>query len=391
MKKHTPLLASVLLSAVTLLSLGSCEKKATYHFRGGDEVRFTIGSNSAETKAAYSGQTNAAGDIERIDWQEGDTIRIYCEAVSEPSEKYTDYVVTEVEESTDEISTATIQGTGKVGLRWNETPEVEHTFYAVYPSPDASGVAESIEKNVVTANLPAVQGGKLKGNVVEPDMKNMLMTAKSKLYTTSVDIPEGEDVFLSFTPLTTAIEFTVTNGTAADMSLKSVELSSASKALNGAFTVDMDVTGIAAGSTTKPADESLTVTYKHSYPAASADATADASADARRVSIDLASASGDASAVEVAPNGTLTFTFFVIPTSDLEDLTFKFVKSDDSSLSMRLGYTDGSGLFFPKHAKSKVKGLVLPDKVQWTIEYTGSVITTWDTSGESSPTPIEVK
>lgn len=370
------------LLCMALILFTACQGKMAKPITPGSEIKFSAGANAGETdtKAAYSGVTNSAGAIERIDWEQGDLIRIYCAAVSEPSVKYADYVVTEVKSSSDEISKAKIGHTspGELGLRWSNTSGTSHTFYAVYPSPDANGIAKSIEGSTVSASLPATQS--IAGSVsvsglnhtANPDLKNMLMTAKAGPYKESEGIPEGDDVFLSFTPLTTAIRFTITNRTKDALTLKSVSLISAEYPLNGAFTVNID-------SQSTPSEINLgntTISYSRAYP--ECNYTGGAATDATRtVTINFSSPVTLAYDDDVAKCGTLTFTFFLQPCRNFDDLTFKLVKSDDSWMSTRLGYTDGSGILFPCFKKSTVTGLLVPEGAQWRVSF-GPDVTPWD-------------
>ena len=395
-----------------LLTVVSCQDKLKTGFAKGEAVRFSIGTDAAGTKAAYSGQ--ATDNIERIDWQEGDLIRIYCGAVSEPSDKFADYRVTSDITAGGSNSTAHIEGTGGVGLRWGEG---DHTFYAVFPSPEdngvvtgidvtpyaSGGVKSSVTTNIngatVTANLPAEQaviGGIVEtpsgsGNyIAAPDLKNMLMTAKSGPYTETSGIPEGPDVFLSFTPLTTAIKFTIENGTGAELALTDVQLISgngkaSADVINGAFSVDLDQTGIASGKEVQPfSGNAFKITYSRNYPLCTSALNTSTDMADRTLTISVGT---DANPLKLAVNKKLTFTFFLNPCHDFNDLTFKLVKSGGSWMSTRLGYTDGDGVFFPRHKKSTVEGLLVPEGAQWRVSFAPDV-TPWD---DETETEIDLK
>ena len=383
----------ILAFSMAVASVTSCQEKIRC-FTKGETVRFSVGTDASGTKAAYSGQF--VDKIERIDWQEGDLIRIYCGQVSEPSDKFADYRVTGDIKASGSNSTARIEGADGVGLRWGEG---SHTFYAVFPSPDnngvvtgidvspyaSGGVKSSVTTNIngatVTANLPADQA--IIGGIVEtpsgsgnylaaPDLKNMLMTAKAGPYTESTGIPTSPEVFLSFTPLTTAVQFTITNQTKAALSIKSVSLTSASSALNGPFIVDIDDTehqpeSINLGNTT--------ISYSHIYPYCQRSSSV---TDAERtVTINFASPITLAYDANIENCGKLTFTFFLQPCQNFDDLTFKLVKSDNSWMSTKLGYTDGTGVLFPRFKKSTVTGLLVPEGAQWRVSYEPDV-TPWD-------------
>ena len=351
-----------------MLTTASCQD-ALVRYGTGDAITFAVSGVSAETRASYSGDLD--GTKERIDWEVNDTIRIFCAQVSEPESKYADYRVSAASTEGGAVSDARIEGLGGVGLRWGSG---DHTFYAVYPSPKVDGVATGISGSTVTANLPAVQG--VSGDITstggnytaKPDLKNMLMTARSAAYNPTDGIPSGE-VFLSFIPLTTAIEFTITNGTGAELDLTAVQLISgngktgAEPVISGAFSVDLDQE--------PPACTSASPT--------SADQAAD-----RTLTINVGTAEKP---LAIAEGKSFTFTFFLNPVHDFDDLSFRIVKSDDSFLSTRLGYTDGSGIEFPKSVKSTVKGLLVPEGAQWTVKYAPQV-NRWSGSGSvKEPSP----
>lgn len=408
MKKTSIFITALALTALTLVT--SCQKEGQlFRFTAGEEIRFAVGSaGGAATKTAYSGKGTAT--LERIDWEVNDRIRIYCGAVSEPAgTKWADYTVTSVDNPSSETSTdsyAYIEGTGGIGLRWGTG---DHTFYAVTPS---TVIGENDSKVTASANVSASQVPVLELTEEEEnaaavtiaaggtrtlgaDMRNMFMVAKSGPYTEETGIPEGEEVFLAFTPLTTAVQFTITNGTDAAMTLTSVSLisgngkSTAEPVINGGFSINLD--SWAEPEPAMSSDESMTVSYGREYPACTCtgDATS-AVMSARTVTIDfgkditLAAKDGD------TKGGSLTFTFLLTPTHDFEDLTFKLTKSDKSWMSTRLGYTDGSGIFFPHFKKTKVEGLFIPEGAQWTVKY-GPDVEPWNDDSETIYPAPELK
>ena len=399
MKAHN-VVKSILALFLAIASVTSCQDKLKTGFVKGEAVRFSVGTDAAGTKAAYSGYV--IDNIERIDWEENDLIRIYCNAVSEPSDKFADYHVTSDITPDGSISKAHIEVMGGTGLSWGEGP---HTFYGVFPSPENNGVVtginispytlvqakSSVTTNIdgatVTAKLPAKQaviGGVTEtslggGNyIAAPDLKNMLMTAKSAEYYPETGVTD--EVFLSFIPLTTAIKFTIRNGTGAELDLTDVQLisgngkTSAEPVVNGTFRVDLDQTGIAAGTEVQLGGSLATITYSRDYPFCySAVSTSTELAD-RTLTISVGT---DEDPLRLAVGKDLMFTFFLNPCHDFDDLTFKLVKADGSWMSTRLGYTDGVGLTFPRHMKSSVYGLLVPEGAQWRVSFE-AYITPWD-------------
>ena len=372
-----------------ILLLCSCQKEFRY-MQEGDSINFTAGSGFSQTKAAYSGVANSAGTIERIDWQEGDLLRIYCAQASEPSVHYADYSVKSVDTlaSGSMVSTAHIEPFSEIsdddGLCWGEG---DHTFYAVFPSPATTGgITTSISGSEVSANI---SGSQAPVNVINSgvnymavaDLRNMLMTAKAGPYTAET-MPDEDHVFLAFTPLTTAVKFTITNQTKAALTLKSVSLTSASSPLTGPFSVDID------DESNQPETVNLgntVVSYDYTYP--NCQYTGSTSSTTKTVTLNFATPITLAYDADIANCGSLTFTFFLQPCDNFNDLTFKLVKSDDSWMSTKLGYTDGTGILFPRFKKTEVNGVFVPEGAQWTVKY-GPTVQSWDTDTDDiNPMP----
>ena len=346
MKAHK-IIKSILALALAVIAVSSCQEKMKgFGFSKGEAVKFSVGTagSSTDTKATYAGNTTTLGEKERIDWEEGDLIRIYCAQASEPETQSADYKVTDDITPSGALSKAHIECAGGVGLRWGTG---DHYFYAVYPSPASGGIATEITGKDVAATLASEQGYKDASSAegswtVTPDLKWMLMTAKSGPYKEEDGIPSGkENVFLDFHPLTTAVKFTVTNGTTSAMPIKKVMLISKASKISGTFSVDLDASPSADG-------------Y---LPTGGTPAGTE-------VSIDLS-----AKSISLAAGKSLTFTFFLAPTQDIDDLTFRFYKDGTNYMQTRLGYTDGSGVNFPRCKKTTVKGIMLPEGVQWTVKY----------------------
>ena len=372
MKAHN-IIKSVLALSLAVIAVSSCQEKMKgFGFSKGEVVRFSVGTegSSLDTKAAYAGNTTKPGEKERIDWEENDLIRIYCSQVSEPETHFADYKVTGNPTSSGALSKAHIEGTGGVGLRWGEG---EHTFYAVYPSPASNGITTGINGNTVSGTLPSTdQGNKGKsvsdGNyVVKPDLKWMMMTAKAGPYSETGAHAGADGVFLSFTPLTTAIEFTIYNGNKnAALDVNKIMLISENTQISGTFTVDLDTVEGGYAKCTGTASDSKQVCR-----------------DFSSLGISLAKATGDGT----ANCKSLKFTFFLAPTTDVSDLTFKLYKNASDWMSTKLGYTDGSGVWFPCHKKSSVTGLIVPEGAQWTVKYAPDVDPWYPGGGDIDPIP----
>lgn len=347
----------IVLATFGILSALSCQKGIGQTVEQGDDVVFCADAKGSEssTKTDYSGVLYSSDKYERIDWESGDVIRIYSE---QTNYNYRDYQVQtgSIAVATGGQSTATIKKIEKVGLRWGEET-VDHYFYAVYPRPSSDSVTTSIDVKKVEANLASEQNTRanaLSGStgsnyVLKPDLRWQLMTAFAGPYKPST-FPATGSVVLDFVPLTTAIQFVISNGASSDLSIKKVSLISAGTQIAGRFTVndmtDFDTDG---------------------FPKVTPN-TSDASM--KTVSISLASA------ITLQQGKTFTFTFFTMPGQNLSDLSFQLTKSDNSTLTTRLGYTDGTGVTIKRCKKTFIEGLAVPEGVRWTIDFQPS-FTPW--------------
>ena len=374
------LIALTLLIAVYV----SCDRAdSSLIIRTGETVTFTVGTSGspADTRTAYSGVT--AGGRERIDWKEGDMIRVYCAAASEPESKFADYVVNADVSASGAISISTIRQAGldDRGLRWGDEA-VQHDFYAVYPSQRTAGKSADEfgtagHETIMTGNIPAEQRPLSVNSIAAmsephftavPDLTSLYMVARNSIRQSNTDAWNkvgGDGVFLSFKPVTTAIEFTIRNNFEGngDLLIKDVQLISQSHSIAGQFTADL--TGLATDGSKYPVCRSASA--------------------GNIVKIVFTSD------IKVMKGQTLRFTFFLKPdydnqtparAIDVDDLTFRITKSDGSWLQTRLGYTDGSGIVFPCHRKSFVTGVLVPEGAQWTVRYsddesTGTIVTPW--------------
>ncbi len=349
---------SIFVLPLVLMVMGGCEKARTGREYGSPVVFGARNADSELTKAAYSGveYTDGSKTYERIDWVEGDVIRIWSSEASAPDCHYADYTVSEVAESSSRISTAKVSTTGDA-LAWGEG---DHTFYAVYPSPEASGtVTTSLsEAGAVTASVSGSQTSvsctATDGDYVAvPDLKaSMIMTAK-----TVVDAEDAGKVSLDFYPVTTALEFTITNKTGADLDVAHVEVESASGNINGAFTFTI-IDGI-------PSDCAFSGT---------------SSSDNRTVGMDF-------SDVSLAVGKTLKFTLFLLPTDSFNDLTFKITDTDGKMRYAALRKADGTPIAFSNHKKTFLNGIFVPEGSVWQMKIGGSNIVSW-TAGDVSDVPL---
>ena len=386
--------------ACATIAISSCQREE-FRIKSGETIRFTAttsGSSLALTKAEYSGEFNTDNTKERIDWQVGDLIRIYCAEASKPESKFADYFIDQEPTSAGAVSGSSVSlmdSQTATGLRWGATDK-DHVFYAVYPSPATAGCGDgSIGDDTMTGVISETQKplklstGSNPDFTAVPNLNSEYMVATNTIAAGSFESSSSvgsEDVFLTFKPIVTAIEFTIKNGfkNDGDLNIKEVQLISASHPIAGAFAADL--TGLNAEGSAYPkcTSSSTQKTVKMDFTAIP---DYDYSGNAE--------ISGSKKYLKIAKDKTLRFTFFLMPgyngttPVDVDDLTFKIVKADGSWISTKLAYNDAAkaGVKFPCHKKSYVQGLLVPEGAQWIVKYDPTV-QSWDTDTDDiNPMP----
>lgn len=267
----------------------------------GDDIKFggsasydVPSKKKSATRTVYGGYESGA-DAEPVYWVTGDQVRLYCpEALVQTA----DYQVSTADGTS---ATTGLDKMTAAGLQW-ANPEKPHTFYGVYPIP-ADDVLKT--NQVLTGIIPDVQGYEScnvdnNGNYVfAPDMKNAYMVAK-----TYVEKPNkiGDDVFLKFAPIATALEIEIKNSSGNDLVLREVHFSSATRALSGEFTANLD-------NMTLGGKDSDNVRYASGCP--SGIQLADNATKAVGVRLLV-----NGSAITLAKDKTLKFTVFMLPSTD---------------------------------------------------------------------------
>lgn len=341
----------LVLSCVAVLS--GCDKRFV-PVSGGDEIRFSgraQGSGSYATRAFYAGDRyNDTEDEnktkEHIYWEVGDVVRVFCAQATHPNYAdatvlhAADYKVVEVQSDPSKAYIELDVDRNINGLHWSDDTSEEHVFYGVYPSPAVSGICTQIsgdDGEKLTGTLPKSQNtltGALASDdddyVLAPDLKWQLMTAGPVSHTPA-NFPATDEVFLTFKPLTTAIQFTLRNDNTDAITIQSLSLLSAGTQISGDFTISDVQTASGDG-----------------FPVVAGSGSSSPTDDEKSVLLELASPY-----VSLAAGATITFTFFLAPVSDIKDLTFQ-ITMDDGTKSLRLGYTDGTFLSFPRCKKSFV-------------------------------------
>lgn len=283
----------------------------------GDEILFGgragFENGDSKTRTEYSGVEYTYNGVryERINWVAGDAVEIHSpEAANGPKAQYAISGVTAGDESAADGTNngedyAYLTKMDENALQWGS--DDVHTFYAMYPSarmfddPDGT-VAQGINMDGTTMNgivpisqVPASVTMTDGHYVAHPDMKYAYMVAKSEA------TREDASVSLSFVPVVTVAEIqmvlpstsTSSTGLVEPVTIQEIQVSGTGIA--GAFTADLAAWNPAETSTPVCTNSNasdliqLTTIYNNK-------------------------------AITIQPGGSLTFTVFLLPGADINDL-----------------------------------------------------------------------
>ena len=353
----------------TAILLAGCQEndivkpKETWH--KGDNVEFRAragyeNNGGSDTRTVYTGETYEfeGKTYERVDWEEGDQIRIFCKEAQNPAEgvNYSDYKIVSHENGAGENSGKDFGYLERVNangsLQWGD-PSQEHTFYAFYPSPAQNSQLEMSDnkaKGVVPMEQTPLEITPTDGTnyVAKPNMNYAFMTAKAVMEPGS-----GKDVSLSFKSMVTALELELHGPAQQTVYLTDIRISSDTENLTGPFTCDLE----------KVADDG--------YPDCTILPTTD-----KRNTVNVSLMDKDGKPFRFSGGQTLKVTVFLLPLNHYEDLkislqTAKGIKSHD------LKDKNGSPMIIKSHLKNLVQNIQVPSNFtanQWLSHMNGDVL-----------------
>ena len=196
----------------------------------GAEVKFGVSLNKNDvTRTIYGDENNNAFPIY---WVDGDKVLVTSPQCLN-GRNTAQYKVT-VNTTTQNYATS-LDKTGAAGIQWGQADKAD--FYSVYPADKASvlGTTFSLKMPNVQRETLELRGNDQKAYA---DMNACFMGAVSK------EVPNGDEVNLTYTPLSTAIRFTLRGPSAgvgqtnSEVTISKVVLK-ADKPIAGDFTVDM--------------------------------------------------------------------------------------------------------------------------------------------------------
>lgn len=349
----------------TAILLAGCQEndivkpKETWH--KGDNVEFRVragyeNNGGNDTRTVYTGKTYTIDGktYERVDWVEGDQIRIFCKEAQNPAEgvNYSDYKIVRHENAAGKDYGYLERVNPNGSLQWGD-PSKKHTFYAFYPSPAQNSqleMSDNLAKGVVPMEqtplkITATDG---KNYVAKPNMDYAFMTARAVMEPGS-----SNEVNLSFKSMVTALELELEGPDQQTVNLTDIRISSDTENLTGPFTCDLD----------KVATDG--------YPDCTILSTTD---DRHTVNVSLVDKNGKP--FSLSGGQTLKVTVFLLPLDDYQALkislqTAKGIKSHD------LKKNDGTTMVVKSHLKNLVKKIQVPSNFtanQWLSHMNSNVL-----------------
>ena len=194
----------------------------------GAEVKFGVSLNKNDvTRTIYGDENNNAFPIY---WVDGDKVLVTSPQCLN-GRNTAQYKVTA--NTTTQNYADRLDKTGAAGVQWGQADKAD--FYSVYPADNAS-----VQGTTFSLTMPNVQREtvRLDNKKAYADMNACFMGAVSK------EVPNGDEVNLTYTPLSTAIRFTLRGPSAgvgqtnSEVTISKVVLK-ADKPIAGDFTVDM--------------------------------------------------------------------------------------------------------------------------------------------------------
>ena len=338
----------------TAILLAGCQEndivkpKETWH--KGDNVEFRVragyeNNGGTDTRTTYSGVQYEVGGktYERVDWEAGDQIRIFCQEAQNPAEghNYADYKIVSHENDGKKDYGYLERVNPNGSLQWGD-PTKTHTFYAVYPSPIQNNQTK-MNGNVVEGVIPMAQtplgitATDGKNFVAEPNMNYAYMTAKAEMNPGS-----NNEVRFSFQSIATALELELEAPHQQTVDLTDIRISSDTENINGPFSCD------------------LSTLAEDGYPKCTLTSTSD---DRHTVNVSLMR---EGKPFAFTTGMTLKLTVFLLPIQDLSNLkislqTAKGIKTHD----LKKG---SEPMVMKAHLKNLVQNIKVPSNFtanQW--------------------------
>lgn len=198
----------------------------------GAEVKFGASLNKTDVTRTIYGEENTEKHVFPIYWVQDDRVLVTSPQClnGRNTAQYKVTVNTTTQNYADRLDK-----TGAAGVQWGQADKAD--FYSVYPADSASVLGTTFSLTMPNVQRETLE---LRGNDQKAyaDMNACFMGAVSK------EVPNGDEVNLTYTPLSTAIRFTLRGPSAgvgqtnSEVTISKVVLK-ADKPIAGDFTVDM--------------------------------------------------------------------------------------------------------------------------------------------------------
>lgn len=227
-----------IIPVLALLTASSCQDEdRNWQPATGEEVRFGATLEQKAGSRTIYGEENTVNGTFPIYWVNGDEVIVSSPECGAGNGVGTaNYKVT-VEGAAQNYATS-LDKTGEIGVRWGENET--GTFYSVYPAGQAALNTNDYE--TVTLRMPFSQENELITEngvqTIQPDMRACFMYAKE------ADVRSGKTVNLQYTPLSTALRFTLNGPTGTDeapITISEIRLTAPENvSIAGEFSVDLN-------------------------------------------------------------------------------------------------------------------------------------------------------
>lgn len=300
----------------------------------GANASYSGGSQSRTEYGEYVTDGTGKKISQEIKWLSTDKVDIYSPA--SPTLTKVEYGITKVNENQ-----AYLLALGD-GLQWDRTASTQD-FYAIYPSKESMSneavkKVVSFDNGVLKGYVPVNQQhtitkGGTTGWTATPNMDYLYMAAVQKGYSIPATDAQDNGVSLHFVPLTTTLELTIEGPTEAPIASINVFANNGEN-IAGYFSCDLT-----KASTTSESNSNLNCDYEQS-------------ATVR----DMISISGyyddngTQKPLELATGESITFNVFLLPHTDLRNISVRVAGFNTASKTMPL-----AGVTLYPHQKTCVK------------------------------------
>lgn len=315
-----------LFSAVALIMSGCTDDEFTQNNNIPKGNGIVFGANASynggpKTKTQYGDYvTDEAGEkiSQAIEWVSEDRVDIY--SPTSPSLKKVEYGITNINKNQ-----AYLLALGD-GLQWDGASSTQD-FYAIYPAVESmsnTAVKEvvSFENGVLEGYIPVNQQHTItkSGNVwtAKPNMDYLYMAAVQKGYPIPSGDTQNDGVSLHFVPLTTTLELTIKGPTEAPIASINVFANDGDN-IAGYFSCDL------TGANTTTDNSSLTCSYEPSATVRNMITISGYYDDG-----------GTQKPLELADGESITFNVFLLPHTDLDNISVRIAGFNTASKTMPL-------------------------------------------------------